>query len=192
MPPPTSLSSGATLTKDVVVHACLPDTWDRLDGYYSHGYLISDDGVPKLLPRLEMVVEAIFRAIGIKALGPFVPCATAPPNAWHRLAAQHVRAGGRHITCNIDDCIERCLPSSVPHLPIHVHGKVGSLRWESLGLRLSRVSRGMPIDLEDEIIRALMASRVLLFIGYSGSDFFDVTPLFASLSKRSVSLRARA
>lgn len=49
----------------------------------------------------------------------------APPNAHHAFIAEHLAAGGRHITANFDTCIERATPRPRPpttERPVHFHG----------------------------------------------------------------------
>ena len=139
-PPPTKLPLGAELTQQVVRHACLPDTWVKLEQYFKSAGLRTHDGIAKTIPRLELVIESLYRVLGPAALVPLQRCAEAEPNAGHIFAARHVLGGGTHITCNIDDCIGRCLPADAHRRVVHVHGSVLGGEWDQLGIRLSRVA----------------------------------------------------
>jgi hypothetical protein len=107
--------------------------------------------------------------------------ATASPNAHRAFFAEHLAAGGRHITANFDTCIERATPGSRPprtERPVHFHGELDIDRsredLEALGGWLSVIENGLPEAMQDQLDEILAGGDVqaLVFVGYSGSDFF--------------------
>lgn len=100
-----------------------------------------------------------------------------PPNTLHRFFAGHLALGGRHITANFDTCIEACGGSGVEHF----HGSFAD-GDDALGATLARVQRGFPIDITQRMRELLSApTAMLVFVGYSGSDAFDVEPFLRGL-----------
>ena len=187
--PPTNLPSGRTLTQIVVESTCLPGTWGKLiNEYFIPANITDAGGISKEFPRLEAVLESVTSVIGLDALSAISMCGHAPPNNRHKIIANHVKDGGTHITTNFDRCIELCLPSPFHTRVIHLHGIYDSSSLANLGARLSTIAAGLPSDVTQQLSDLLSSSRGLAFLGYSGSDFFDINPFFRSLYTRLVDL----
>lgn len=141
------------------------------------------------LPRLETVLGIADRVLGDghRALSLLADLRTVPPNRLHLFFADHLRAGGRHVTANFDDCIERAheAASAAPPGPerlLHFHGSVrDDPLLGSLGATLSRIEAGFAADEGQRLTRALTRAPAVVVAGYSGSDFFDVDALLAAL-----------
>lgn len=119
------------------------------------------------------------------------------PNAYHHYLAAFLDAGGTVITTNFDTHIESCMSprsactivSDFPSrdlerhrgLLVKLHGTLSttatpqSLR--SLGATLRRVMAPRSRDEGLVLNRLLSRASQLLFVGYSFSDHFDVTPV---------------
>lgn len=134
-------------------------------------------------PRLETVLDALVEAYGIEVLADVLSdLEQAEPNQHHEFFADHLRAGGSHVTANFDTCIERARPPEPrARSPIHFHGSLTSndpLALERLGARLRVIENGFDPRLRAALDEAVMSPsiRAVVFVGYSGSDFFDATP----------------
>ncbi len=127
------------------------------------------------------------------------------PNNNHMLLAECARAGATIITTNFDVCIEKTLgvetelinnPTS--HLGVnaisfgeannqyvyHIHGVATDDNIEeNLGTTVRKVSEPSPKSFCKMIKDALDRGFCMVFLGYSGSDFFDVGTFFDELVK---------
>jgi hypothetical protein len=180
---PTCAPVGTRLVDRALAHALAAGTADVLERYYRLLRL------RRRRPRLETVLDVVNRIHGEEVLLDLLNDLEAPPNGLHAFFAAHVRAGGGHVTANFDTCIERA--SGGKRAPVDVVHFHGSLAGGELGATLARIERGLPPDMRQEVLRALLApdKRLIVFVGYSGSDFFDVDPFLRALA--SGSLRGR-
>ena len=127
------------------------------------------------------------------------------PNNNHMFLAECARAGATIITTNFDLCIEKALgveaelinnPTShlgVNAIPFgeannqfvyHIHGVATDENIEeNLGTTVSKVSEPLPKPFCKMIKEALDRGFCMVFLGYSGSDFFDVGTFFDELVK---------
>ncbi|POX55096.1 hypothetical protein C3489_12350 [Streptomyces sp. Ru71] len=134
-------------------------------------------------PRLETVLGAVVRACAgtpYKAIEVMADVRDALPNAGHDFFARHLAAGGLHITANFDDCVERryreltgALPAGGAVQHFH-HSFAGNPDGEGLGATLASTQGGLDPAHAGQLLRTLRSSRLLVVLGYSGSDFFDV------------------
>ena len=137
-------------------------------------------------PRLETVLDTAVGTYGLDLLTDALSdLAAASPNAHHAFFAEHLTFGGRHITANFDACIERrhLRTSAVARgQPVHFHGELdldtSREDLEALGGRLSVIENGLPAAMQDQLDAILAGEDVqaLVFVGYSGSDYFDAGP----------------
>lgn len=186
---PANLPLGGTLTKAVVDYSCLPGTWDIVVGYLQAACLTDSSGQSKTIPRLEAVLDSLYSVIGIDAFPPLSGCGSAPPNVLHTAAARHILGGGFHVTTNFDQCIEKCLPRTHHQNVLHLHGIYESSSLPRLGARISTIASGLPLAIDEQLLLILGRSQAIVFLGYSGSDYFDVNPFFRSLRHRGVDLK---
>lgn len=139
------------------------------------------------MPRLEGVLHPLIEVLGRDtALAPLALLDGRPPNRLHHLFAHHLRAGGEHITVNLDRCIEAAYCDHTPFGLTHIHGAYQRHNLEELGVEMSRLGRGLRPDCQEAIKRAL-GCRQLVFCGYSGRDYFDVDPFFRLLKEEEFS-----
>ncbi|MDQ3280758.1 MAG: SIR2 family protein, partial [Acidobacteriota bacterium] len=168
-------------------------------------------GAPKRLPRLELILECAWWIIGDRAYELLAHhMRDAEPNDLHVLFAAHLAAGGTHVTVNLDGCIEDAyeratgrLPRSVVHRRRDVaaapdlggaltklHGSVHRTNQpEDLGLFLHGIGCGFATGIERGLRDLLSRKALLVFAGYGGLDFIDVTPFFLALPAAGVDLR---
>ena len=136
---------------------------------------IEDAGRTRRLPRLETVLDVAVTEHGIDVLAGLLGDLRSPPhNAQHKFFAEHVLAGGRHVTANFDTCIEQA--GGDPSRIVHIHGVVD--RWEAMGARLSVIETGLPARLQNQLRGIISNSDLLVIVGYSGLDYFDVDPFW--------------
>jgi len=186
--PPTTLPLGSELTKRSIRMFCVDGTLDKIARYFCRTNMRDAYGREKRLPRLEVVLESLYDTLGPCVFSVLEGFDVAPPNPLHCFFAQHLRRGGAHITANFDSCIERALPPErSPNIltPLHIHQLYSpdEEQIRRLGARIQQVAAGFPPDLSQRLTVFLERSSVLVFTGYSGSDYFDVDPFFESLTR---------
>jgi len=207
VPGPSALPTGLELTERAFASFFEPDALATVLGYHARaGWLTRELCDPEALrsarlPRLETVLGVAERRFAKETAEILSDVIDAQPNWYHGFFAHHLVAGGRHITANFDTCIEkacahllggrprahpragRCAPASAPRAVIeHFHHHLdASTTAGELGSTLARIQGGLDEDLRDRILRSVEASRAVVFVGYSGSDFFDVDVAFAEL-----------
>jgi len=181
--PPSSLPSGYTLTKDIVDSFCTPGTWERILFFLENVKYCSlaEDIMP--IPRLESILGNIVSLFGADFLLRFYSL-DPTPNSYHFFFAEHLLRHGKHITLNLDLGIENALRKmhkvNPSVYPLHLHGDFSQGPLE-LGLTFENISRGLPKNLSTQATSYIDSSDVLIFAGYSGSDFFDINPFFSSM-----------
>jgi len=190
---PTGAPLGAELTKRVLDAYFEPGVYQDLQRRYRRLGLTQTAA----RPRLETVLDTAVGVYGLELLSDALGAlAVAPPNAHHAFFAGHLAIGGRHITANFDTCVERAASGaglSVPEPPVHFHGALdatdGGAGLAALGARLSVIENGLPEDVQAQLDSVLSDERVraLVFVGYSGSDFFDVRPYLLRRGLRQLS-----
>jgi hypothetical protein len=174
MDAPTQCPDGRSLTRRALSECFDTDFVARAEEAYRQLRVV-DAGQTRQLPRLETVLDAAVAEHGIGVLAELLAdVVSPPPNSVHRFFASHLSAGGAHVTANFDTCIERS--GGDAGQIIHFHGVVDS--WDALGARLSVIEAGFSDDLARGL-RALLAElEVLIVVGYSGLDYFDVDPFW--------------
>jgi hypothetical protein len=179
---PTGGPLGAELTKRVLDAYFVPGVYEDLQRRYRRLDVVD----AQARPRLETVLDTAVGTYGLDLLTDALSdLVAATPNAHHAFFAEHLAAGGRHITANFDTCIERATPAGrlpAAARPVHFHGALDSgtsrAELEALGGRLSVIENGLPEAMQDQLDEVLAGEdvRALVFVGYSGSDFFDAGP----------------
>lgn len=181
MEPPTQAPGGVTLTERALSHAFPPGCLETLQGYYEVL------GTDRTHPRLETVLGIVDRVLGTSVLVWLLEdVRTAPPNALHRFFARHLAHGGRHLTANFDDCIERAAgqPPTGGSL-LHFHGSLGEdSTGSALGATLAALEHGLPAGRATRFEELLTGAdvRAIVVVGYSGSDHFDVDPALRQIA----------
>lgn len=187
---PTHGPKGEDLVQRALAHAFLPSVARTVAWYYwTLGTVRERPGPPRRSPRLETVLQVVEAVHGEEVLADLLSDLDAQPNPLHRFFADHLSRGGSHVTMNFDTCIERAGRGDwKPGALLHVHGELGS---RGIGATLARIERGLPREIRDPLREMLLAPgiRSMVFVGYSGSDFFDVDPFLASLPKDSLAGR---
>jgi hypothetical protein len=184
---PAGLPDGPQMTSQVLAAACQPRTECVVRRYFGEMSLVDSSDRPKHLPRLESVLEAVVQARGKSGLSLLAALERVKPNAWHELFAVHLAAEGAHITVNFDRLIERKLAGRVSGELMHLHGVAARGELDRLAGQISNLSAALR-PFEARLRELLVAARALVFVGYSGSDFFDVDPFFAQLAEERVDL----
>lgn len=172
---PTNAPIGNQLTERAFEVGFLPGTMQKILGM--HALL----GFPDRVVRLEAVLDIVMEAHGEAVLDDLVSdLHGGRPNELHRFFGQHLALGGRHITANFDNYIETaCGVDRV----LHFHGSLdGPGGIHRLGLRLSGIEKGFDKITRGQL-KAVLTARghsILVVVGYSGSDYFDIDPFFAA------------
>lgn len=192
-PAPTNLPSGWELTQrafDAFFEAGALDTvlaYHRLVGWLSPT-LCPRQPARVRLPRLETVLGAAADQDAANVLTVLDDVRSAEPGWMHRCFAAHLRAGGRHVTANFDRCIERTYgdmygAAAPDDRILHFHGALDTTTTpDQLGATLAQLERGFADEVADRLRAALCGGvEVIVVVGYSGSDFFDVDTAVAGL-----------
>lgn len=177
---PSCIPPGLGLTKRVLEEAAGLTRDDISD----LGSLFHACGMPGGFPRFETVLGVVAEVLGEDGLRDMLRDVIAiRPNDLHAMFAEHIAAGGTHVTANIDCGIERAggSPASI----IHFHGAAdGTSDLRSLGITLSNVENGFPTTMENALRTRILTSSIrgIVVVGYSGTDYFDVNPFLESLT----------
>lgn len=124
--------------------------------------------------------------------------AEAAPNLLHYWIADFARAGATIVTANFDTCIERALeaepipkPSSADGVKgiktasgfiYHFHGVASDENIQNnLGATINNVSKRLPEEFTKKLEKYFQDGYNIVFVGYSGLDFFDIQPFFEGL-----------
>jgi hypothetical protein len=183
---PTGAPLGGTLAERALTHAFLDSDPDAIAKWFREARM------PTGGPRLETVLGAVHSAFGDEAIDWLLSdlhAAALAPNDLHRFSSEHLAQGGARVTTNVDRCIEAAAQGPMPSSPLHIHGAIGEDgATRDVGVILDRVARDLLPSVHDELLKTLTAARhkTLIFVGYSGSDYFDVQPFLATLPARSL------
>lgn len=156
------------------------------------------------IPRLETIlgeiddVKNMLKSSGFDFLKGFSVFADAPFNMNHLLLANLMSKGATIITTNFDTAIEGAYHSlnNKNHLSHqirhdidvltdknnfsgsiwHIHGLATNTAL--LGATVSKVKEGLPKSFQKYLDGMLLNETLIIFVGYSASDSFDVNPYF--------------
>jgi hypothetical protein len=177
---PTLGPLGTTLTDRAIAEAFDGDLLDCLRQAYSALNL------PRDRPRLEAVLDVVVAEHGPHTLSDLLnDLRDPPPNGNHHFFAAHTRLGGGHATANFDTCVERA--GGDPDRIVHFHGSFSAAGGvDELGARVSGIERGFNRHQREALDRRLDAATVLVVVGYSGLDYFDVDPYWRDAAERGI------
>lgn len=195
---PTSLPLGLALTRFAIDTCCGQAVRQRIENLWQQ--INQQVGTPEnpeplgVLPRLESILGDIddvrTQAIDLKfdfLLG-FQSFLDTPFNANHLAIADLLDRGATVITTNFDICIEKAFraqrrlagdPEPVIH---HLHGTVADIR--EFGATIRSVKRGLREDDFKYLDHLFSSPCLILFVGYSASDSFDINLYFSEKSER--------
>lgn len=193
------MPSGFGLTRQWLEHH-LPDGEAEaiLDLFEQNQELID-----KSFPRLEKVIEDAhwtFGAACLENLRFFDDCR---PNAQHRAIADYIADNRLYaFTTNFDTAIEDFRSGEMPVITpttgvtadwglVKLHGSMEE-DLAALGHSITNLQAGLSPAFRD-LLRELLddPANTFVFCGYSGSDYFDVTPFFKERANWQVPFAAR-
>lgn len=183
----------------------LLDRWRRLNAIIDE----TPHGAPLgIMPRLETVLEAIADAQSsipggsFDFLAGFRSFEKATPNQNHDNLALLLKAGASVVTVNFDLCIEDALKNYLPPhgsirraklgtthrsevIGAHGYGRIWHLHGiasqpQQLGATIKNIKNGFHAAFTRSLEAQLDRGSHIVFLGYSGSDAFDVTLYFKS------------
>lgn len=146
-----------------------------------------------------------YRQCSIESLTHF---AEAEPNLLHERLADFAKAGATIVTANFDTCIEKALGVDVKNVRptvrdgikgietgygfiYHFHGVATDDDIQnSLGATVNNISKKLPDEFTQKLMKNFEDGYNIVFTGYSGLDFFDVQPFFDSLKPEAYSGKA--
>jgi hypothetical protein len=208
---PTNAPDGWTLTKYVIDSFYPKGTFEKILSYYKHFKMKDSNGILKEIPRLETILSDIYN-LNPNYLKQVLDVIADKPNNYHELFAKHLENGGYHITLNFDDKIEEAykdkyltqnhlnsqlsvdvskinIEQSLKYYQskvIHLHGKYSENinDIENIGATIENISLGFSNHVKQSIIDIFLDVENLVFVGYGGQDYFDVTPMFREFSEK--------
>lgn len=202
----SGMPDGAGLTRHWLAHHLPPEELAPLLAVFA----VSERWTGKSLPRLEKVIEDTLWVAGEDCLANLEIFRHCPPNWVHRqIAAVLWQQGGWAVTTNFDEAVETAVQETggtlavltpqdhTPPTPgsgglLKLHGSIHQ-PWEGLGHSIRNLERGLAPPLRERLLSLLDdPQQTVVFLGYSGSDFFDITPLFEERLQREDPFQARA
>lgn len=133
--------------------------------------------------------------------------AEATPNLLHYWLADFAKAGSLIVTANFDTCIERALLGDIIPAPTsregvqgietgsgfiyHFHGVATDRNiQQNLGATINNISKSLPLEFTEKMEKCFKDGYNIVFVGYSGLDFFDVRPFFEKLTSNTYTGKA--
>ena len=184
---PSKMPSGTQLTRawlEMLLPAGEAD-------YLLHNYYVRNQyAIGKALPRLEKVIDDSVQIYGNEVLSLLNIFKNVAANKMHKLISSCiVKQRSYSITTNFDHAVE-----SINYIPVHtpekfnvnendwglikLHGCIKSSK-DLLGATVSSLQKGLPNYIQNKLTLLLEEpDNTFVFVGYSGSDFFDVTSFF--------------
>ena len=162
---PTSLPLGLELV-DWFIEKVFPSDQEKL---------ISD---AKLRP--EVIMQILWEFIGASVFQSLASFSERPPNRFHLFLNELEKAKiiNSIITTNLDTCHEKA-QSSIEKVPIiHLHGKADEPK--TILYALDQVSNKKSGELINQF-KTLPPECIIIFLGYSGCDDFDIAPVLYNL-----------
>lgn len=152
------------------------------------------------LPRLEFIIDCVdsidIELKHIRAINGFRGFVEAKPNINHYILSDiFTKYASMIITANFDCCIEKCITSEireavdldVPAVKVgnkfiyHYHG-LGN-NPDDMGATIKKIKRKLPEKFTRRLRDLMSQDYNIIFLGFSCSDFFDVTPFFENMPK---------
>lgn len=205
-PSPSNIPLGYELTKYILDKSCgvkesncIFDTWKNFSNVINN----YDKKLKFPIPRLETVLGCINeldilterRSIlyGLKSL------VNVPYNRNHLILSHFLRKGSNILTTNFDlgiqNAYKEAFNENLTHLPYgtfssyygnstgklyHIHGSSND-DISLLGATVEKVKKGFNRSEKIMLDKLIKSSKLIVILGYSISDSFDVTPYFESL-----------
>jgi hypothetical protein len=153
------------------------------------------------VPRLEQVIDDAITVFGPACLATLDFFHDCPPNGLHRALARSTFENNSLVfTTNFDSALEcagwpleTVTPSNgrlCERCVVKVHGSIDE-PLEALGHSIRNLQAGLEGHVREMLESTLQRDdTVVVFVGYSGSDFLDVVPVF--MDRRAARVRASA
>lgn len=199
-PSPSSLPLGDDLTKNVINSFIPLKHLNQINKIFKNGGFLNPYGLEKSSFRLELIIQSIYNILGYKTydLFDFFNLSSSSVNHYHLFFGSHILRGGTHFTMNLDTGIEKAISIlsasnmekmvvasydlfESPYLDyfgklVKLHGSIHDTgNYHNLGILLNNIVGGFSPTNSSKILAAMRRCKILVFIGYSGSDWFDVT-----------------
>lgn len=204
IPEPSCIPSGYNLTKFYLDYTMpygqakkIMDRWKSISDISSNIFLSNSIKYSQLM-RLEFVIGCIddvdYEIKGDRLISGFSKFANILPNENHKIIKSIMyKYKPIIITPNFDCCIENsfekyaytskmgvgCSDILKEYNIYHYHGSGYS--YEQLGATIRMLKRGFSKDFSEYIYKLLKDGYNIIFLGFSCSDYFDVTQFFKSL-----------
>lgn len=202
---PSNIPLGSELTRYILDISCgyniskiFWDTWDK----FSQTIKNYDEKLEFPIPRLETILGCINELDHIldrnHILSGIKHWSQTPPNSNHHILSDFVNHGSNIITTNFDLGIENAYENKYGSLIHQVVGSISVFKTASLGgiyhihgcafddidklgATVKNVKIGFNETTEKTLSNIIHNSKLIIILGYSVSDSFDVTPFFQSI-----------
>lgn len=199
---PTRLPSGQMLT-EYYLQSCIGkelanqiiQRWKKLNKviYMTNGFEIP-------LLRLEFIIGCIDQVDIEFNYNPFImgfeQFVNVSPNINHHYLAELLKGGCKIITPNFDCGIEKNFDdfytTTKLGIPVnevnrgtiyHYHG-IGT-QYDHLGATIAEIKKGLKKEFKNQLKKWFEKGYSIISVGFSCSDYFDMTPFFETLTKES-------
>lgn len=198
---PSKLPSGKSLT-DYYLESSIGDTlqreltqcWEKINSI-----VYNENKIRSSLFRLEFIIGCVNDVDSEFSDNPFIlgfyQFTQTRPNMNHACISALLRKGCKIITPNFDCAIEKTfneyeeiIKTGVPTCVVdnnggdiyHYHG-IGT-KCEQLGATILQIKKGLPREFRQQLLSWFEDGYSIITLGFSCSDYFDMTPFFDSLS----------
>lgn len=197
---PSNLPSGKRLT-EYYLESCiglelaveLMQRWKKINEI-----VYSVNKIHSSLLRLEFIIGCIndvdYEFYDVPFIAGFQQFARVNSNINHTYLGALLRNGCKVITPNFDCAIENtfsdyketiklgvptCIVENNLGSVYHYHG-IGT-QYSQLGATIIRIKKGLPYELKKQLLEWFQEGYSIISVGFSCSDYFDMTPFFESL-----------
>lgn len=209
---PSNIPLGYELTKYILEQSCGEKETDcifKLWDEFSNTISEYNSNYKFPIPRLETILGCIDEIDTIKErksiLFGLKSFSKAPFNLNHKILAELLAEGSNILTTNFDLCIEHAYEKQFGELEYscynnfskyyskdsgtvyHIHGSSND-SVNVLGATVDKVKQGFDTEEEEILNDLILKSKLIIFLGYSVSDSFDITPYFESLEHNYLNL----
>ena len=185
------------------------NVWNRVHNFLNQPDVqVNFSPFPRLESILDVVSEVETKAINLKYsfMKGFQAFLDAPYNNLHVSLSLLLSMGTQIITPNFDLCLEKAyntifhgkdllVPKKTNELVVyksftkdktgeiwHCHGAADEI--DTMGATLRIVKEGLRPTAIDKLTKLIQRAKVIIFVGYSFSDAFDITPFFTNQTKK--------
>ncbi len=167
---PSYLPDGLQLSKALLRATTDQAFFDQITLLYAG---LHANGFAKPFPRPEAILETFWQIKPQSVVNCLEFMVDGIFNANHLALSKCLTLGAKVFTTNFDLLIEQA-NTRMPNNIVHLHGRIDDP--PSIVGTIRTVTRPLRVDLASSLRDAIVNAELLVVLGYSGSDRFDITP----------------